>query len=271
MSETVNAGFTNVDRTSDPGSFVRHLDRMTGSDQVQASKERTFALLEIRQGASVLDVGCGVGDDVRLLGELVGPRGRVLGVDKSQTMVEEAQRRAAGRDLPIQYHVADAHALAFSDHSFDACRIDRVLHHLDDPGAVVAEVVRVLRSGGRIAMHEPDFETLVLDAPNRMVTRKMVNFFCDSHGDGWAGRQLYGLATRAGLVDLTVEPITWMFTQYSEAQAAMRLERTVAIATEKGMVSLEEGDAWLAGLQAASTSNCFFWASTNFLISGRKS
>jgi ubiquinone/menaquinone biosynthesis C-methylase UbiE len=270
MTESVNAGYADVDRTPDPGSFVRQLDRMTGSDQVHASKQRTFALLDLRPGSSVLDLGCGTGDDVRALGELVGPRGRVVGVDKSRTMVEEAERRAADLGLPIEYRVADASALAFPDDSFDACRIDRVLHHVADPRAVVAEAVRVLRSGGRLAIHEPDFETLVLDAPDRVVTRKLLNFFCDSHEDGWAGRRLYGLATRAGLVDLAVEPINWLFTEYADAQAAIRLERTVALATEQGIVPAEEGRAWLAGLRAASGSNCFFMACTNFLVGGRK-
>jgi ubiquinone/menaquinone biosynthesis C-methylase UbiE len=271
MTESiVNAGFTNVDRTYDPDSFVRHLDQLNASNQVRASKRRSFARLQVTPGSSVLDVGCGTGDDARALAELVGPTGHVVGVDQSETMVEEAIGRAKGLGLPLEYRVADANGLPFPDESFDAGRIDRVLHHLVDAGPIVAQLVRVVRHGGRITVHEPDFETLVLAGGNPSTTRKVANYFCDSHGNAWAGRQLYGLAVQVGLTDIAIEPETWMFTHYVDAQRALVLEPTVARATEAGVVSAEEGASWLDALRTADAVGTFFMAATSFHLSGRK-
>jgi ubiquinone/menaquinone biosynthesis C-methylase UbiE len=79
----VNAGFTEVDRTGEAPSYARHLDYMSAKEPVQDSKRRSFDALELVAGNTVLDVGCGTGDDIRALAALVGREGRVTGIDKS--------------------------------------------------------------------------------------------------------------------------------------------------------------------------------------------
>jgi hypothetical protein len=58
------------------------LDRLNASHQVQASKRRSFAHLQVTPGSFVLGIGCGAGDDARALAELVGPTGHVRGVTR---------------------------------------------------------------------------------------------------------------------------------------------------------------------------------------------
>jgi ubiquinone/menaquinone biosynthesis C-methylase UbiE len=169
-----------------------------------------------------------------------------------------------------EFRLIDGNRLDFADASFDGCRMDRVLHHLDDPARAFAELVRVARHGGRLVIHEPDFEMLAIDSPNRAVTRKVLNFFCDSHANGWAGRQLYGCARRAGLEDVRIEASTWVSTDYAEIRLRMRLEQTIAQAIAAGVLAAEEADDWLAGLRAEDDAGQFYWASTVFLLSGRK-
>ena len=120
--------------------------------------------------------------------------------------------------------MGDAHRLNFPDGTFDGCRAARVLQHLADPARAVTEMARVTRSGGRIVVGEPDWETLVLDAPDRALTRKILHFFCDSViQQGWIGRQLPGLFKRVGLVEVAVEPQTLVLTDYEQAQAGWEL------------------------------------------------
>jgi ubiquinone/menaquinone biosynthesis C-methylase UbiE len=121
--EEMATGFRAVDHTTDPDFFVRYLDTVSAQESIQALKRRSFALLDVQPGAHLLDVGCGTGDDVRILGQLVGSRGRVVGVDHSETMITEARKRAEGVNLPIEYQVGDAQHLAVRSHDI----VDKIL------------------------------------------------------------------------------------------------------------------------------------------------
>ena len=271
MAEQVaNTDFTDLDRSADAEHFVRHLDRISSMAQVQAYKRRTFDLLEVGEGSWILDVGCGTGDDARALAERVGTTGRVIGLDSSQAMVQEARKRAERRQLPVEYQLGDARHLEFPNASFDACRIDRVLHHLDDPQAAVDELVRVARPGARVVMHEPDLEMILIGPGDRTVTRRLMNYFCDRHPSGWVGRQLYALARQAGLTAITIEPDLWIWTDHEEATRLLWLERTAAEAVAAGVISEDEAGGWVADLRQAGAADRFFAAAGFLILCGRK-
>lgn len=175
--DELSTGMRDVDRATDPGACIHYLDAAGEQERVQAFKQRSFALLEAKAGAHLLDVGCGTGDDVRTLAQIVGSTGRVVGVDTSETMVSEARKRAEGLNLPVEYYVGDAQQLDFPANTFDGCRAERVLQHVAHPRQALAEMVRVARPGGRIVVLDPDFETLIIDAEDRALTRKLLNFF----------------------------------------------------------------------------------------------
>jgi SAM-dependent methyltransferase len=106
------------------------------------------AALEVPDGAQVLDLAAGRG---ALSRELVGRAGRVVAVDAAPRMVE-----LLARDLPeVDGRVMDAAELAFPDATFDLVVMGFALHIVADPVAVVAEVRRVLRPGGRFAFTIP--------------------------------------------------------------------------------------------------------------------
>ena len=262
--EDFATGFSGVDRTSDPRSFVDYLDTTSALESMQAMKRRTFTLLEVKEGHHLLDVGCGLGADVRALAQLVGPTGRAVGVDSSETMIMEARRRAEGSDLPVEYRVGDARRLDFPDHTFDGCRAERIFVHLDDPRQALAEMVRVARSGGRIVVLDGDWETLVVDAEDRAVTRKLLNFFCDSVRSGWVGRQLPALFHEARLTDIGIIADTFLMTDLSLADQTAELRATVERAQAAGVVSAAEGAAWLGQLEKAGQTGRFFSAVTLF-------
>src|SRR5262249_7577201 len=147
QEESASHQFRHVDATANPSSHVRYLETVSALQRMHAFKQRSVDLLDIQPGAHVIDVGCGVGDEVRLMSPRVGREGRAVGMDSSAVMLAEARRRSEGLDLPAEFHVGDVVRLDYLDNTFDGCRVERVLQHLDDPQRALQELVRVAKPG----------------------------------------------------------------------------------------------------------------------------
>lgn len=112
-----------------------------------------FALGKIHPGERVLDVGCGGGVDTILAGFLVGPKGTAVGVDLVPEMVARAERNletTGARNVAFQN--ASGEALPFADRSFDIVLSNGAINLMPDKQAVLSEIERVLKPGGRLMM-----------------------------------------------------------------------------------------------------------------------
>ncbi|ARV59840.1 hypothetical protein BZZ01_15475 [Nostocales cyanobacterium HT-58-2] len=263
-------GFSEVDRTKDPTYYVNYLDNLNESEWFQGYKDRGFARLKIQESNHILDVGCGVGKDAQVLAKKVGKSGRVVGIDSSETMIAEARQRTKNLDLPLEFYLSDAHIIDFPDNSFDVCRADRVLIYLAEPLKAITEMVRVARSGARIDISEPDMATLVVDMPNRELTRKILNVSCDNIPNGWLAHQLPTIFKDLGLKNITVNPETYIVKDFNMASHSFDLTKSAKYAQENGIVLAEEAEEWLAYLEEASYAGRFFSAITGFCVCGHK-
>lgn len=119
-------------------------------------------------------------------------------------------------------------------------------------------------------MH-PDFETLVIDAQDRALTRRIPNCRCDHIvRNGWIARQMPALFRAAQLTEVTVTTDTWQTTHYSIAAQLLRLREHTERAQNAGAVSATEAPSWLRELEQAGNAGQFFAAITFFFVSGRK-
>ncbi len=264
------AGFTDVDREADPRFYVRCLDAQHASAFKQRYKRRTFDLLDLRPGQRVLDVGCGTGQDALALAAAVGPGGRVVGLDFSRTMIDEARGRSRGKALPVAFVRGDVHHLAFADDAFDCCRADRTFQHLPEPRRALAEMVRVTAPGGIVLIVEPDHESRLFDSPYPDVSRRFFAFRNSSLRQPGVAHQLYALFKEFGLTEVAVEPLTEIATAYASIAHVAQFEGGMRIAQRYGVVTEEEADAWLAHLAEADRTGRFFHAFTYFITTGRK-
>lgn len=270
MSERMRSVWDNVDRAADPDWYRNYLDAFNAMETVRAWKRRSFGMLGALPGHRLLDVGCGLGGDAVTLAAEVGGDGRVVGVDNSETLIIEARQRIAHSPVPVEYHIGDIYALPFEDGSFDGCRADRIFQHLDRPGDALGELIRVTTPGGRIVVGDPDWETLIVDAPQSALTRTILNFVCDSHRHAWMGRRLYAHFLAAGLADVEVAADTLIFTEYALADLTVALGVRVRQAQDARVITEHEAAEWLESLDEAADAGRFFAAMTCFTICGRK-
>jgi SAM-dependent methyltransferase len=118
---------------------------------------RFFEAAGIGAGMKALDIGSGAGDVALLLADLVGPRGKVVGVDMNPDILETARTRAATAGWRnIEFVAGDALHLDL-ERDFDVVAGRWVLMHVPDPVALLRHLVTRLRAGGTVAFHENDF------------------------------------------------------------------------------------------------------------------
>jgi ubiquinone/menaquinone biosynthesis C-methylase UbiE len=225
--------------------------------RIAVEKQQTHELLEPSPGQRLLDVGCGLGDDVRALAARVGPTGAVVGIDVSASLIDSARKH--GMPTGVEFRTADAHELPFPDNSFDGARVERALQHVADPARVLSQMARVVRSTGIVIASEPDWGTLTVDGTDRAATRKILTALCDEHiRNGWIGRQLVGYFTRAGIEPTEVRPTTLVL-------------RSLPVAIDiLGFADVADGTGkWFADLDERENNGSFFASVTAFTVKGR--
>ena len=168
-------------------------------------RELLLAPARLRQGENVLDVGCGTGSLALTAKRIVGPAGRVHGIDASRPMIARAKSKAAKKGIGAHFDVASADALPFPDRAFDVALSTVMLHHLPKATRVVAvsEMRRVLGPGGRALL--VDF------AGARNGTGPRMHFHRHGHVDP---RALGELAVDAGLQVVESGPVGKWHLQY---------------------------------------------------------
>lgn len=108
----------------------------------------------IQPGERVLDVACGTGVIARLAAEQAGPSGSVSAVDVAPEMIDVA-RAIPSSGAPIDWQVGDAKGLELPDDSYDVVLCQMGLMFLEDKATALAEMRRVLTSGGRLVVNTP--------------------------------------------------------------------------------------------------------------------
>lgn len=195
----LGSGYRGVDEGDVP-SLVATMDATSGWDATQRLRAWEQERLDLRAGERLLDVGCGTGAAALALAGDVGADGEVVGIDASASMLAVARARATGTSSPMRFTVGDALALDEPDGSFDAVRSERTLQWVADPGAAVAEMARVLRPGGRLALIDTDWSTLTLEVGDDTVTAAVREALrTERNRPSNVGRRLGALVRAAGL------------------------------------------------------------------------
>jgi ubiquinone/menaquinone biosynthesis C-methylase UbiE len=268
--ESLHQGFQDA-RSVDAAAMFRWLDQADGNPQLQEIKRRMLDLCPVGAGDRVLDVGCGLGHEVRRLAETVGPQGRVVGVDQNPSMIAEARRRAADMATPVTYEVGDAQRLAFPDDAFDLCRTERVLRYLENPEAAVQGMARVVRPRGFVVAFDFDSDLTVIDAKDRLLATRIAGVLDAAIPHPWVGRRLFGLFKRVGLADVRVMPHVVILSGAAGFAMYRRLnEGTIAAAARAGQITATEVASWWAGFEPAAAAETFFAANLGFIVAGRK-
>jgi arsenite methyltransferase len=113
------------------------------------------AFIDAQEGESVLDLGCGAGLDLYLYSQKVGPTGQLYGLDLSKAMLDKAADSLAAMEIRnVHWLHAPADKIPLPDNSIDLVTANGIYNLSPDKDAVMREVARVLRPGGRTIFAE---------------------------------------------------------------------------------------------------------------------
>ncbi|MFE9597918.1 methyltransferase domain-containing protein [Streptomyces hokutonensis] len=187
----------------DPGSvprLVAALDIQEANPGVRRLRAWAHEALAPRDGERALDIGSGTGSTTRELAAAVGSTGSALGVEPNPGLRAIAQERAAEAGNPARFTDGDALSLPVPDASVDVVWCERVLQHLAEPDKAVAEMARVLRPGGRVALLDTDWATTILHPGDPEIMAALTSGALTGAANPYAGRRLVGQLSAAGFV-----------------------------------------------------------------------
>lgn len=110
-----------------------------------------FSMGAVNPGDAILDFGCGSGVDTLFAAKMTGPTGRVVGIDLIPEMLQRAGENLRLVNLEnVSYEDASSDKLPFPDDDFEVAISNGVINLVPDKAGVIAELIRVLKPGGRL-------------------------------------------------------------------------------------------------------------------------
>lgn len=221
-----------ADRSARDGSYIpgykdahiRHHAWRTAENSAGYLLPTLDAMRQSSPHVKMLDVGAGPGTLSASFAQRI-PEGHVTATDISEDVLSRACDHAKSLGVTnMSFQVADVFALPFPDDSFDVTHAHQVLCHLPDPVPALAEMLRVTRVGGLVALRESDLEMWSFWPELPMLKRwheMLLKLHGSNGGSCKAGRQLLSWALAAGArrEDISVSCGTWCFSAMEDKQA----------------------------------------------------
>ncbi len=222
--------------------------------------------MEIDRRSTVLDLGCGTGIAARAIAARPGFEGTILGIDRSDYLVQAARRFADDEKVGgrVRFERGDSHALGLGSASIDAVVAHTLFSHLDDPAKVLTEMRRVLRSDGVIAIFDGDCASLTFELADAERSRRMDDAIIASLvTNPRILRQMPRLLKDAGFVVDAIMPT--IITEIGTADYwKSAIESFAKLAPKAGILSEAETTAWVGEVLDASANGVFFGSSVYY-------
>ena len=232
-------------------------------------KDTSYQMMNLSPGDIVLDIGCGIGVDAYNIAEIVGRKGKVIGLDNDPEMINNATENFTAMNL--EFTIGNVKELPFPDGYFDSVRAEKLFQVLPpDLGFdnVIQEIIRVTKKGGMIILVDTDWGSASLDYEKEELTKRLLDFFAKvCRPNGYAGREFVGLLKRnkVEVVDVNVKPIITL--DFHETTFGEWLTRE---ALEHEIATPEEMQGWNHDLEEKTDRGEFYSCVNMVLVAGIK-
>jgi ubiquinone/menaquinone biosynthesis C-methylase UbiE len=247
------------------------------ADELAPDSAALLTRVGVRPGQRAIDLGCGPRGILDLLADRVSPGGWVVGLDADPAHTAMAAGFVSGQLLGnVQVVTADARRTGLRSGSFDLVHARTLLVNVPQPEVVAAEMARLAKPGGWVAVAEPDTEHALCYPPHPAFDRICEIFaaaFRRNGADPAIGRRVPELFRQAGLTAVEVESRTQMYPP-GNSRRTVRLDLVRSMRPEIVQLGLA-GEKELAELDAAARAHLedprtVIMSGLLFLVWGRK-
>ncbi len=195
------------------GTDEEELFRLGVQHQVWAEEaQRGWRLANFRAGQTLLDLGCGPGYCTKELAFLVGDKGKVIGIDKSEGYIEFLKGVASRYNLNINSIHTDFDAMQLQAESLDGMYCRWALAWIPNPKEILQKVVAALKPGGKMVLQEYYDWSLLQTEPSKKALSKGIAMalksFKDSDNEVDIGRHLPTLLPEIGMKVIGFRPMS---------------------------------------------------------------
>ncbi|MCP4273636.1 MAG: methyltransferase domain-containing protein [Gammaproteobacteria bacterium] len=227
--------------------------------------------LDLNRKYKVLDIGCGHGELLGHLSDAMNSESVLVGIDEIENSVEGAKENYPHLDF-LREKFTDS--FSFEDDCFDIVVSVDALECIPNKSALLDEVHRVLKPGGKVVFAHWDWDTQVYNSENKSSIRKFTAAFSDwqqdwmETSDGQMGRRLWGLFEGSGKFKGKIACFTLLETEYREGKYGFDRLRDLSGLVEAGNIESAEYKMTCDEMQSLSDTNKYFYSVNSYIYVG---
>ena len=248
---------------------ARQLEKAYLTRDVIAQRSETIRHLSLSAGERVLDIGCGPGFLCETMGEIVGPKGTVIGIYISADLIARCNGRKTSTHL--SYEVGDATKLDQPNAYFDAVVCTQVAEYVTDVDRVFSEAFRVLKPDGRTIFVATDWHTVLWYSDNLSRMAAVMTLWEGHSAHPRLPMFMADKFIKAGfrLNGAAVFPIINL--QYDEDSYSRGLAQLIrSFVSRKNDVSADDLKDWHGEFERLNEAGRYFFSSSRYIFKASK-
>jgi ubiquinone/menaquinone biosynthesis C-methylase UbiE len=240
------------------------------TSDVVAQRIEFLNTINLEAGERVLDVGTGPGFLAQSIAETVGTNGSVCGVDVSEFLLNVARSRNKNM-AHIEFEYGNATNLPYPDEDFDSVVCTQVLEYVHEVDAALTEIHRVLRKGGKIALLDTDWDSIVWHTSDPEMTKRILTAWEAHAADPFLPRTLAERMKCQGF-QVEIQKIIPIFNPIykPDTYSNRMIDLIVPFVVEHGNFTKEEVESWAIELRKCGQNGNYFFSLNRYLFLARK-
>jgi len=243
------------------------LTRLYESEGMRRRQDTAISAAAPSPGDHVVDLGCGPGFYLKPLADLVGPTGRVTAVEPSPDMRASASSRFGDSGV-VSIADGSAFSISLDDETVDVVLSVQVFEYIDDISRALAEVLRVLKPGGRALIWDSDWSTVSCHNSDEQRHRSVMSAWDHHLADANLPRTLAPAMRRAGFSDVSIATHAFTLTDLTPGTMADGVVNVIkSYVAGRPEVGPVVAGAWESDLRDLDSRGEFFFSYLQFLVS----